>query len=120
MIGKASKNALPSGQAVFFYRLPEKANVEELVLAALDVKSDRRELEFGPDAAKPVFPMESVKQYSAEEIDTGLYRVTAAALVDGEYVFFLLGSGEEKKGILGKGYEFGVKTEQKAGGGRKK
>ena len=115
LIGKASKSALPAGPRVFFYRLPEKANVEELVLVALNVKDDRRELEFGPDPAKPAFEAEALKQYSAEEIDTGLYRVTAGTLGSGEYVFFLLGSGEEKKGILGKGYEFGVRSAERKG-----
>jgi hypothetical protein len=101
LIGRASKNVLPSGQAVFFYRLPEKANVEELVLAALDVKSDRRELEFGPDAGKPVFPMESVKQYSAEEIDTGLYRVTVSMCSS------CWGAGRRRRAFWGRGTSLG-------------
>lgn len=108
LIGPAAKTQLDAAKVVLFVRLAEKGDIEEFILIELNRKSDRREIGFGPNAAKPVFPPEDVKQYSAEPLDDRLYRLRPAPLSPGQYVLFLLGSGDEKKGILGKGYEFGT------------
>jgi len=108
LIGPAAKTLLKPAKTTLFVRLAEKGDIEEFILLALNRKSDRREISFGPNAAKPVFPPEAVKQYSAEPIDDRLYRLRPAPLSQGQYILFLLGSGDEKKGILGKGYEFGI------------
>jgi hypothetical protein len=49
-----------------------------------------------------------VQPFESKEVSMGLFRVEATLKMRGEYLFFILGSGEEKKGTLGKGYELGV------------
>ena len=90
--------------------------MEDIILLVMASKHDRREVEFGPNPEKPVFPVDAVKQYESKEVDTGLYRITASSLGPGEYLFLLLGSGDEKKGLLGKGWEFDPIGEPKSPG----
>jgi hypothetical protein len=54
-----------------------------------------------------VFPVGSIRQYESKEIVPGLFRISLVTLDPGEYMFYLLGTADEKKGIVGKGYEFG-------------
>ncbi|MCC7155795.1 MAG: hypothetical protein IT161_14565 [Bryobacterales bacterium] len=110
LAGASAKTWMKGPSADLYFRLPEKVSVEEVVLLTLEVKPDRREVDFGPDPFKPVFPIETLKQYSATEIDARLYRVHCDHLSPAQYLLFLLGSGEEKKGILGKGYEFEIRA----------
>lgn len=110
LVGAAAKSSLKGPSIDLYFRLPEKVSIEEIVLLTAEVKSDRREVDFGPDPFKPVFPIETLKQYSATEIDSRLYRIHCDLLSPAQYLLFLLGSGEEKKGILGKGYEFEVRA----------
>ena len=114
LVGTSAKSRVAGPAVDLYIRLPEKASIEEIVLLTLEVKSDRREIDFGPEPYKPVFPIEALKQYSSNEIDSRLYRIHCDSLGDGEYLLFLLGTGEEKKGILGKGYEFQVRGKQEA------
>jgi hypothetical protein len=105
--GKAKVRA--SGpSATFFFRLGEKTSIDDLALLTLDASSSQRDLDFGKKPGKPVFPVSSVKQFESKEIIAGVYRLTVPLGKPGEYLFFILGSGDEKKGQLGKGYDFGV------------
>jgi len=47
-------------------------------------------------------------QFDSKQVAPGLFRLSVAAKNTGEFLFFILGSGDEKKGTLGKGYDFGV------------
>lgn len=104
--GSVSRTKVSGDTAIFFVRLPEKAAIDDIVLLALSSKGDERTIDLGPKPDKPVFPPDAVKQYQSSEIDTGLFRLSAGPFAAGEYLFLQLGSGEEKKGILGKGWEF--------------
>ena len=74
----------------------EKVAIEEVLLLALTAKSNRREIELGPNPAKPVFPVETLKSYESKQIDTGLFRVLVNdELQPGEYLFFLPGTADE-------------------------
>jgi hypothetical protein len=96
---------------VFYARLGEKIMIDDLVLLTVqpDKKEKHRELDFGSKSGTPVFPPKSVHQFDSKEVGPGgLYRVAVPALAGGEYLFFILGSGDDKKGLLGRGYDFGV------------
>jgi hypothetical protein len=107
-VGQSAKVQVKSASPTFYVRLVERAGIEEYMLVMLGPGPNRRELELGPDPAKPVFPASALKQSQAMEVDSGLCRVSTASLERGEYLIYLLGSADEKKGILAKGYEFGV------------
>jgi hypothetical protein len=94
----------------FYIRLMEGKGIEEVALVALSRKSDRRELEMGP---KPELKAESVRAFDPLEVGPQLFKVTAAKLGPGEYLFFLIGSAEAAKGSLGKGYDFGIDARKK-------
>jgi hypothetical protein len=108
LVGSQARTQIPSPSPVFYLRLPEKVTIEEVLLLVLAAKADRREVELGPNVGKPVFPVGTVKPYESKQIDVGLYRITVGSLTPGEYLFFLPGSADEKKGIVGKGYDFSV------------
>jgi hypothetical protein len=110
LVGNSAKTQIKGAAIDLYFRLPEKNSIEEVILLTMVVKSDRREIDFGPEPYKPVFPVDTLKQYSAMEIDTRLYRIHVDELNTGQYLLLLLGSSEEKKGILGKGYEFEVRA----------
>jgi hypothetical protein len=104
--GVAAKAALPVGTKTLYARL--QTPVEDLVLVQLESEEGRRDLDFGTKAAKPTFPPGSVKQFESKDVGLGVVRFTLPDLAPSQYLFFILGSGEEKKGTLGKGWEFGV------------
>jgi len=110
LIAAHSATEVHSPSPVFYLRAPEKVAIEEVLLLALTAKSNRREIELGPNPAKPVFPVETLKSYEPKQIEAGLFRVLVNdELQPGEYLFFLPGTADEKKGIVGKGYDFSVK-----------
>ena len=82
--------------------------IEEIVLIALERKSDRRELEMGPSGKKQEFKAEAIRQFDSLEIGAQLFRITPAKLSTGEYLFFQIGSAEPPKGSYGKGFDFGI------------
>lgn len=108
LVGGEAKTRVNKWPAEFFFRLGEKGTIDDLALLGLDTSNKRRDLDFGKKAGKPVFPLSAVKQFDSKEIVPGIYRITVATLKPDEYLFFILGSGDEKKGQLGKGYDFGV------------
>lgn len=106
LAGAQASTKVPTASPVFYLRLPEKVAIEEVLLLALAAKQDRREIELGSDPGKPIFPPGAVRQFESKEIDPGLFRISLVTLDPGEYIFYMLGSADEKKGIVGKGYEF--------------
>jgi hypothetical protein len=109
VIGATATARVAAGAATFYARPGEKAAIEDFVLLSLEPADGRRNLDFGTKAGKPVFPVKSVHQFESKEVMPGVYRLAAPPVGKGEFLFFLLGSGDEKKGFLGKGYDFGVK-----------
>lgn len=107
LAGTAAKTKLPAGGGALYARV--QTPIEDLVLVKLDIDEVRRDLDFGPKAAKPSFPPKSVHQFESKDVGQGVVRITLPTLDFGEYLLFILGSGEEKKGTLGKGWEFGVR-----------
>ena len=110
LVGPSAGTSFHTGDREFYVRLPEKVVAEDIILIKTDPKKDRREINFGPDAAKPSFAPGIVKQYKSAELESGVFRFECAALDPGEYVFLVLGSSEEKKGIVSKGWPFGIST----------
>jgi hypothetical protein len=114
LIDAAAKTRARGPSAIFFIRLEEKTTIDDIALLSLETSSKQRDLDFGKKPGKPVFPVESVKQFESKEIIPGVYRLTVPLTKPGEYLFFVLGSGDDKKGLLGKGYDFGVDKPGKA------
>jgi hypothetical protein len=108
LAGQKAKVRLPAGVSVFYARFGAKGSADDLVLVRLAHGSGHRELDFGPKPDKPAFPPDSICQLEAIEAGPAIYRLSAPGLKAGEYLFFILGSGDEKKGVLGKGYDFGL------------
>ena len=108
IVGPTAGTRVASNASVFYLRLPEKAMIEDFVLVMLDKAKDHRDLDLGTKPGKTVFPVTSVKQFDSKEADTGIYRLTVPMIKKGEYFFFILGSADDKKGLLGKGYDLGV------------
>jgi hypothetical protein len=108
IIGPASKTRIQDAAPVFYLRLAEAKGIEEIVLMALDRKSDRRELDLGTSGKKPEFKAEAMRPFDSLEIGPQLFRITTAKLVPGEYIFFQIGSAEPPKGSYGKGFDFGI------------
>jgi hypothetical protein len=113
LAGAAARTRLTDAAPVFYIRMADGKGVEEVVLVALDRKKDRRELDMGPPAPKPELKADTIRPFDSLEVGAGLFRLTPAALVKGEYMFFLIGTAEPPKGNYGKGYDFG--TEPPAG-----
>ncbi|SPF51331.1 hypothetical protein SBA4_4610001 [Candidatus Sulfopaludibacter sp. SbA4] len=86
--------------------------IDELVLVSLYPKADRRELEVsalgGAVGAKHGIRMEVMKPFETQELGPRLYKVAAGILPRGEYLFYIVGSADNVKGIQGKGYDFSV------------
>jgi hypothetical protein len=108
VIGPNAKTRAAHGPGTFYARLGEKSAIDDFALLNLRRSDSRRDLDFGSKADKPVFPVASLIQFESREVSPGLFRLQVALKNPGEYLFFILGSGDEKKGLLGKGYEFGV------------
>ncbi len=109
VIGPAAMARVATGAATFYARPGEKAAMEDFVLLSLEPEKGGRNLDFGTKVGKPVFPAKSIHQFEPKEVMPGLFRLAVPPVGKGEYLFFILGSGDEKKGLLGKGYDFGVK-----------
>jgi hypothetical protein len=108
VVGPKAEIRVAGNSSVFYVRLPDKASIDDFTLLALDKSGNRRDLDFGTKLGKPVFQVSSIKEVVSKEVYTGVYRVTVPMIKKGEYLFFILGSGDEKKGLLGKGYDLGV------------
>ena len=108
LAGGASKNRVAEAAPTFYLRTADGKGTEDIVLVSLERRSDRRELDMGPPAPKPEFKPDAVRQFDSLEVGAGLLRITPAALVKGEYVFFLISTAEPAKGNYGKGYDFAV------------
>lgn len=106
LAGASAKTKLPAGETTVYARL--QFPVEDLVLVQLELDDGNRNLDFGTKPAKPTFPPEIVKQFETKDVGLGVVRLSLPPLKRGQYLFLILGSGEEKKATLGKGWEFGV------------
>jgi hypothetical protein len=110
LVGPSAKTRAAEGLPVFYLRLPEGKNIEEVLLVALDRKNGRRELDAGPPGPKPEIKPEALRQFDSLEVGAGLYRMNPAKLAPGEFMFYLIGSADPAKGNYGKGYDFGIGT----------
>jgi hypothetical protein len=108
VIGAVAKTRVADHNATFFVRLGEKATIDDFALLRLETIESRRNLDFGSKPGKPVFPVKSVMPFESKEVIPGLFRLAVTLSHRGEYLFFILGSGDDKKGLLGKGYDLGV------------
>lgn len=108
VIGPKAETRVGASPVIFYVRLGEKASIDDFTLLALEKSGNRRDLDFGTKPGKPMFPVNSVKEVESKQVYTGVYRFTVPMIKKGEYIFFILGSGDEKKGQLGKGYDLGV------------
>jgi hypothetical protein len=106
LVGPASKTRIANPAPVFYLRLPEGKGIEEIVLVALEAKSDRRELEM--PSQKEELKASSMRQFDSLEVGPKLFKISTGKLGKGEYLFFLVGSAEAAKGNFGKGYDFGI------------
>jgi hypothetical protein len=105
---KAKRRLTAGAEAVFFLRLAEKGAIDDYALLRLEPAAGRRNLDFGTAPGKPVFPFSARASFESKQMAPGLYRLSVGVTKKGEYLFFILGSGDESKGLLGKGYDFGV------------
>jgi len=104
-----AKLRLPAGsEAIFFLRLTEKAVIDDYALLRVEPGKARRDLDFGTKPGKPVFPFNARASFESKQMAPGLYRLFLKLTQPGEYLFFILGSGDEAKGLLGKGHDFAV------------
>jgi hypothetical protein len=97
-----------ASEAIFFLRLTEKAAIDDYALLRVERGKARRDLDFGTKPGKPVFPFNARASFDSKQMAPGLYRLSLRLTQSGEYLFFMLGSGDESKGLLGKGYDFAV------------
>ncbi len=75
LIGGTSGTHLKIATPVFYVRLPEGKEIEELVLVSLTEKNGRRELDFGP---KQGLKAEDTRPRDILEVGPRVYRVTPA------------------------------------------
>ena len=108
LIGPASNVRVQRKPSLFYARLGTKASIEDIVLLKLDKEGGRRLLAFGPKHDKPVFSPDAIRQFEVTDVSEGVYRIATPPEAPGEYIFLVLGTGDERKGVLGKGYDFGV------------
>jgi len=108
VIGSNSKLRVAGDDATFYARLGDKGSIDDLTLLRLDPADKRRQLDFGTKPGKATFRVQSILQFDSKQVAPGLYRLSVTTKKAGEFLFFILGSGDDKKGILGKGYDFGV------------
>jgi hypothetical protein len=112
LIGPASRTRSKCPAPVFYARLPEGKEIEELLLVTLSEKNGRRELNTGSSGSKLQLKPEQMRPYESLEVGPRLFRLTPPKLDTGEYLFLFLGSADPTKGIYGKGYDFGVDDAQ--------
>jgi hypothetical protein len=108
VVGPAARTRVAGRPLVFYARLPEKSLTDDLVLLNLDLSENRRDIDLGTKPGKPAFPVKSVRQFESGDVMQGLFRINVILDRPGEYLFFVLGSADDKKGLLGKGYDFGM------------
>ena len=108
VVGATAKIRIPPHESTFYLRLGDKASIDDYALLRLEIQKTRRDLDFGTKPGKPVFPVKSLMPFESKEVMKGLYKLTVTLTHKGEYLFFILGSGDDKKGLLGKGYDFGL------------
>jgi hypothetical protein len=107
LIGLASKLQIKESSPVFYIRLAEGKEIENVVLVALAQNGNRRELDLGPNSKEELKPA-IVKQFESLEVGPRLFRISARKLAPGEYLFFLTDSADPQKGNYGKGYDFQI------------
>jgi len=112
LIGSSARLKAKDQAPVFYARVNEGQAIDELVLVSLYPKADRRELEVsalgGAVGAKHGIRMEVMKPFETQELGPRLYKGAAGILPRGEYLFYIVGSADNVKGIQGKGYDFSV------------
>jgi hypothetical protein len=111
--GAAAPVRVESTPAVFYLRLAENMKIEDVTIIALDAvaKEKRRQAEFTPSQEKGGKPSPKAalnRQSERTAVGPRLYRVVTTQLGTGEFMFYLGGSADPAKAILGKGYDFGV------------
>lgn len=107
--GPGARTRTSGRPLVFYARLGDKGMPDDdLVLVNFDPSENRRDIDMGTKSGKQAFPVKSVRQFESEEVMPGLFRLNVTLEKPGEYFFFLLGSADEKKGLLGRGYDFGL------------
>jgi len=106
--GKAGMRLVSGTEVTFFLRLGEKGSIDDYSLLRLHPVENRRDLDFGATPGKPVFPFNVHASYESKAVAPGIYRLLIRLPDKGEYLLFILGSGDEAKGLLGKGYDFGI------------
>jgi hypothetical protein len=111
LVGPSASTHLQTSTPVFYIRLAEGKEIEELVLVDLLQKNGRRELDLGP---KQELKAEDIHQRDLLEVGPHLFRIKPAKLEPGEYLFFFIGSAEPAKGVFGKGYDFSVEAQPSA------
>jgi len=108
-VGARARTRAAAGENIFYARLGDKASLDDLTLVILEIQDSRRDLDFGTKPGAPAFPLKSVVPFESKEVSPKLFRLVVSLDKPGEYFFLILGSGDEKKGTLGKGYDFGIK-----------
>jgi hypothetical protein len=112
LLGAAAKVKVNGFSPVFYFRLPEGLSIDEVVLVEFYPKDDRREVEVGSKSgvvgSKQGLRMEAIRPFESQELGPRFYKIAAAKLQKGEYLFYLIGSADSVRGIQGKGYDFSV------------
>jgi hypothetical protein len=109
LVGPSASTHVKTPTPVFYIRLLEGKEIEELVLVNLSEQNGRRELNLGP---KQELKAEDIRPRELLEVGPHLFRVRPAKLDPGEYLFFFIGSAEPPKGVFGKGYDFKIEAPQ--------
>ena len=108
LVGPDAKIRLKNSAPIFYVRLPDGKEIEELVLVSLSTKNGRREIALGAPGPKQQLNAGDIQPYDPLEVATRVFRLTPAKLDAGEYLFLFMGSADPAKGIYGKGYDFGI------------
>jgi hypothetical protein len=108
VVGPAARIRVAGRPLVFYARLAEKSAADDLALLNLDLSQNRRDIDLGTKPGKPVFSVKSVRPFESGEVMQGVFRLSVVLDRPGEYFFFVLGTADDKKGLLGKGYDFGM------------
>lgn len=113
LLGHAAKMRIRHNQPIFYIHVPEGMTVDEFVIVEMDQKPDRRELEVasvgGIVGAKQGLRFEKIRPTESEEVAERVFKVvTRSPLAKGEYFFYMIGSADAIKGIMGKGYDFAI------------
>ena len=93
--------------------LPPSHSIDDYVVARMDGKGDRRELEVGSGGgvvgAKQGLRSDRIARTSYDALGGRRYKMTVqGGLEGGEYILYVIGSADYDKGIYGRGYDFTV------------